>query len=127
MLVKSLLLVALGTISKALPKRGAHPWIGSFDLDDVTCTNTTLFDNTEAQARPEISRGDCTPFTLIGDRVGGMWGTHDRQIGFMYVHDAIDCTDTQVTIKRNQSERGFCVPVADLGGGVFAWNAIQGG
>ena len=126
MLVNSLLLLALSTISKALLELGAHPWIGSFDLDDVTCTNTTLFDNTAAQGRPEISRGDCARFDLLGDRVGGSWGSKDRQIGFMYVHDATDCTDTQVTIKRNPGDKGFCIPVADLGGGIFAWNAIQG-
>ena len=126
MLVKSLLLLALSTISKALPQYGDHPWIGSFELDDVTCTNTTLFDNTSAAARPEITRGDCTPFTLIGDRVGGSWGSRLRHIGAMYVHDSTDCTDTQVNITRINGEKGFCIPVADLGGGDFAWNAIQG-
>ena len=125
--VKSLLLLALGTISKALPERGDHPWIGNFDLDDVTCTNTTLFHNSTAAARPEIARGDCTRFTLIGDRVGGIWGTLDRQIGFMSVHTATDCTDTQVNITRNGDEAGFCILVADVGDGLFAWNAIQGG
>ena len=130
MLVKSLLLLVLGTISKALPKRGAHPWIGSFDIDDVTCANTTLFDSSDSSdrpGRPEIAIGYCAPFDRIGDRVGGSWGSEDRQIGHMYVHDATDCTDVQVTIKRNGGEAGFCIPVADLGGGIFAWNAIQGG
>ena len=120
MLVNSLLLLASSTISKALPQIGSHPWIGSFDLDDVTCTNTTIF------VRPEINRGDCTRFELKGDRVGGSWGSQDRQIGFMDVHDSTDCTDTQVTITRNKGEDGFCIPVADLTVGDFAWNSILG-
>lgn len=131
MLVKTLLLLYLGAVSKAL-KPGDHPWIGSFDIEDVTCTNTTLFDNSDnsdAPGRPEVGIGSCAPFERFGDRVGGIWGTHDRQISSMYVHVATDCTgNAQVTITREpKGEAGFCIPVADLGGGDFAWNAVQGG
>lgn len=134
MFMKSLLLLALG--ARTLSITHDWPWIGSFNLDDTDCTNTSLFTGSQASdqpARPEARDKRCAEIELqygpdmLGVRVGGIWGTGDHQINIISVYMLNDCTVYQGNITRVGDQPGFCVPVADLSDLDNVWGSIKGG
>ena len=135
MFMKTFLLLALGVQALSLPgtdealeKRSSHAWIGSFDSDDTTCSNSSMFQDSSA-----LSDAACVPFRLQGGRVGGRWGSGKHEINVIQAFVDTGCQEAQVNITRIGAEKGFCVDSSmwdcegglDVGNPCF-WNSVKG-